>query len=273
VTHGPQYSLTQYMRGWEGGQIDMSRSAVGGDFSAVQTSPAKSSEAEAEQQEAHWRMLFQAAGIAALTVVALIPLQGLVYILWPPPITVLDYFSVFQTTPVLGFLDLDVLLILDQILIVVVLLGLYVALRRSNPSLMLIGAAAGLLGAVLMIVSREATFSMFTLSQQHASATAQAERAALEAAGQTLLTIYNGTAFSLGYFLSGLAMLLISTVMLRSALFSRFTGAAGVAAGVTGLIPANMGTLGFVLSFLSLIPLIVWLLLAGRRLLQLSSTS
>jgi hypothetical protein len=111
---------------------------------------------------------------------------------------------------------------------------------------MLIGAAAGLLGAVLMIVSREATFSMFTLSQQHASATSQAERATLEAADQTLLTVYTGTAFSLGYFLSGLAMLLISTVMLRSTLFSRLTGVAGLAAGVTGLIPANMVTLGFV---------------------------
>jgi uncharacterized protein DUF4386 len=189
--------------------------------------------------------------------------------LWPPPITVLEYFTVFQISPVLGFLDLDVVLILDQLLIVLVLLGLYVALRRSNPSLMLIGAAAGLLGATLMIVSREATFSMFTLSQQYASATSQGERTALEAAGQTLLTMYNGTSFSLGYFLSGLAMLLISMVMLRSAQFSRLTGVAGLAAGVTGLIPANMGTLGLMLSFVSLLPLIVWLFLVGRRFLKL----
>jgi hypothetical protein len=240
------------------------------EYRVLGTSPPRSTELDADEHDTDWQMLFRAAGLAALTVVALIPLQGLVYILWPPPITVLDYFSVFQTTPVLGFLDLDVLLILDQVLIVVVLLGLYVALRRSNPSLILIGAGVGLLGAVLMIVSREATFSMFTLSQQHASATSQAERAALEAAGQALLTVYNGTSFSVGYFLSGLAMLLISTVMLRSALFSRLTAVAGIGAGVTGLIPANMGTLGFVLSFVSLIPLIVWLLLVGRRLLQLA---
>ena len=250
----------------------MSRGALR-EFSVVQTSPPKSSEAEVEQHQADWLMLFQAAGIAALTVVAIIPIQGLVYILWPPPNTVRDYFTVFQTTPVLGFLDLDALLILDQVLIVVVLLGLYVALRRSNPSLMLIGAAAGMLGAVLMIVSREATFSMFTLSQLHASAISPTDQAALEAAGQTLLTMYNGTSFSVGYVLSGLALLLISTVMLRSALFSRLTALAGLAAGATGLIPANMGTLGFVLSFVSLIPLIVWLFLIGRRLLKLSSTT
>jgi len=216
-----------------------------------------------------WHTLFRLAGIAALMIVALIPVQALVYILWPPPTNVLDYFSVFQRNAVLGLLDLDLLLIVDQLLIVVVMLGLYIALRHADPSLMLVGIAAGLVGAVLMIVSREATFSMYSLSQQYAAATSAAERAALEAAGQTLLTVYNGTSFSVGYFLTGLATLLVSTVMLRSSLFSRLTGVAGIAAGVTGLVPASMGALGFVLSFLSLIPLIVWLFLVARRFLQL----
>ena len=110
-------------------------------------------------------------------------------------------------------------------------------------SLMLIGIMAGLLGATLMIVSREATLDMFSL---------------------------NGTSFSLG-FLCGLAMLLISPVMLRSAVFPRLTALSGVAAGVTALIPASMATLGFLLSVVSLLPLIVWLFLVGRRLFQLAS--
>jgi hypothetical protein len=250
----------------------MSRATLS-DFQVVNTGPPAPYEPDLERHESDWRTLFRLAGIAALTVVALIPVQALVYILWPPPITVPDYFSVFQRNPLLGFLDLDLLLIVDQLLIVVLLLGLYVALKRADPSLMLIGAAAGLLGAGLMIVSREATFSMLSLSQQYVLAGSNAERAALEAAGQALLTMYNGTSFSLGYFLSGLAMLVISAVMLRSALFSRLTGVAGVAAGITGLVPASMGTLGFVLSFLSLLPLVFWLFLVGRRFLRLSSTS
>jgi len=202
-------------------------------------------------------------------VVALIPIQALVYIVWPPPTTEVEYFDVFRSNPLLGLLDLDLLLVVDQLLIVVVLLALYVALRRVDASLMLIGAAAGLLGATLTIVSREATLSMLTLSQQYALASANAERAELEAAARTLLTIYNGTSFSLGYFLSGLGLLLMSMVMLRSALFTRLTGWAGIAAGAAGLVPATMGTLGLVLSFLSLLPLIVWLLLVGRRFLRL----
>jgi uncharacterized protein DUF4386 len=175
--------------------------------------------------------------------------------------------TLLQRNALPGLLDLDLLLI------VLVILGLYIALRHEDPSLMLVAVAAGLVGAVLMIVSREATFSMYSLSQQYAAATSDAQRATLERASQTRLTVYNGTSFSVGYFLAGLSMLLFSIVMLRSALFSRLTGVAGVAAGATGLVPASMGTVGFVVSFVSLIPLIVWLFLVGRQLLSASRTS
>jgi hypothetical protein len=218
-----------------------------------------------------WTTLYRIGGIAALGVVALVPIQAVVYILWPPPTTVVDFFSTFQSNLFLGLLDLDLLLILDELLIVAVLLALYAALRRTDQSLMLIGTTVGLIGVVLLIVSREATFSMLTLSQQYADAGSDAQRLALVAAGQMLLTVYNGTSFSLGYFLTGVAMILISTVMLRGSLFSRVTGIAGVAAGVTGLIPANMGVAGFVLSFISLVPMVVWLTLLGRRLLRLGT--
>jgi len=228
-------------------------------------------EKAADVPGADWRTLYRIAGIAAFAVVALIPIQAIVYILWPTPASVIDFFKTFQQNVVLGLLDLDLLLIVDQVLIVVVLLGLYISLRRVNPSLMLVGTAIGLLGAVLFIISREATISMLWLSQQYAAAASDVERSTLLAAGQTLLTTYNGTAFSVGYFLSGLAMAVVSIVMLRGAVFSRVTGVAGVGAGLTGLVPASFGTLGFVLSFVSLLPLVVWLALIGLRFLQLAS--
>jgi len=227
----------------------------------------------AESPGHSWASLYRVGGLAALAVVALIPIQAAVVILWPPPTTVLEYFSTFQSNPLLGLLDLDLLLIVDQLLIIAVLLALYAALRHSDPSLMLLGTALGVIGAVLFIVSREATFSMLFLSQQYGPASSEADRAALLAAGQTLLTTYNGTAFILGYCLSGVAMLLVSMVMLRGNLFSRATGIAGVLAGVTGLVPANFGTLGLALAFISLLPLMAWLALTGRRLLQTAANS
>ena len=240
---------------------------------AVEIRPPIRDQRAPQAQRSTWLGLYRMAGIAAFAVVALIPIQAVVYVLWPPPTRVVDYFSTFQQNVVLGLLDLDLMLIVDQVLIVTVLLGLYAALRQTDASLMLVGTTIGLIGAVLFIVSREATFSMLWLSQHYAVASSDADRAALVAAGQTLLTTYNGTAFGVGYFLSGLAMLLVSVVMLRSAVFSRLTGLAGVLAGVTGLVPASFGTLGFVLSFVSLLPLVVWLALIGRRFVQLGSAA
>lgn len=243
------------------------------EIQAVETRPSRPYQRSAGAHRSAWASLYRIGGIAALGIVALIPIQAIVYVLWPPPTTVVDYFTIFQMNALLGLLDLDLLLIVDQLLIVAVLLGLYAALRQTDESVMLIGTAVGLVGAVLFIVSREATLSMLSLSQQYAVAASQPERAPLVAAGQTLLTVYNGTSFSVGYFLSGLAMLIVSTVMLRGTVFGHVTGVAGVLAGVTGLVPANMGMVGLVLSFISLVPLLVWLVLVGRRLLQLGSAA
>ena len=78
-----------------------------------------------------------------------------------------------------------------------------------------------------------------------------------------------GVALAVALGVSGVAMLLTSTVMLRSSIFGPVTGWAGVIAGVTGLVPASFGTLGFILSFISLLPLLIWLASIGRRFLQL----
>jgi hypothetical protein len=243
------------------------------DNQTVSSKPEDRDHAAPELQNTPWTGLYRVAAFAAFGVVALIPVQAVVFILWPPPSTVLEYFAVFQASVFLGLLDLDLLLILDQLLIIAVLLGLYAVLRETDQSVMLLASALGIIGAVLFIVSREATISMLWLSNQYAAATSEPERAALVAAGQALLTTYNGTAFSVGYFLSGLAMLLISWIMLRGVIFSRAAGVAGVFAGATGLVPASFGTLGFVLSFVSLLPLMVWLALIGRRFFTLSRTS
>jgi hypothetical protein len=236
---------------------------------AVETRPPIGSQRGASSAASSWIGVYRMAGVAAFAVVALVPIQALLFIVWPPPTRVVDYFSTFQQNVLLGLVDLDLLLIVDQLLMVVVLLGLYAALRQTDPSLMLVGVTVGLIGASLFIVSREATVSMLLLSQQYAVATSDAERATLIAAGQTLLTTYNGTAFAVGYFLSGLAMLLVSAVMLRGKVFRHLTGLAGLLAGVTGLVPASFGTVGLVLSFISLLPLVVWLALIGQRFVRL----
>jgi hypothetical protein len=93
----------------------------------------------------------------------------------------------------------------------------------------------------------------------------------LLAAGQALLVTWQGTAFAVGYILSGAALLIISVVMRRSTTFSKVTGYVGIVAGAAALVPANAGTVGLVLSLVSLVPLVVWLALVARQLFQLGA--
>jgi hypothetical protein len=57
-------------------------------------------------------------------------------------------------------------------------------------------------------------------------------------------------------------------VMMRSDIFSKLTAWLGLAAGILMIIPPNFGIAGLVISFISLIPTIGWLILLGRQFLS-----
>ncbi len=138
-----------------------------------------------------------------------------------------------------------------------------------NKSYMTIALVIGLVGTTLFFASREATFDMLSLSNQYAAASADTERAMLLAAGQTVLAIYNGTAFDLSYIFGGVVILIFSVVMLQSNVFSKATAYVGIMMGILMLVPPTVGTIGLVLSLLSLVPTLIWLILIARRLAQL----
>jgi hypothetical protein len=197
-----------------------------------------------------------------------IPIQIIIFVAWPPPSAVIGWFTLFQNNRLLGLLDMDLLLIVDQVLIGLVLLALYVALRRANQSWTAIALVAGLVGIAAYFAST-AAFEMLSLSDQYVTATTEAERSMLLAAGQTMLAIYQGTAFDMGYVLEGIALLIIAVVMLRSALFGKKTAYVGILMGVMSLVPPTAGTMGLLFSLGSLAPLEIWDILIARRLFQL----
>src|SRR4051794_38181249 len=71
-----------------------------------------------------WSTLYRVGGVAALAVVALIPIQGTVYVLNPPPSTVAEYFALFTRSLLQGLLALDLLLLVDYALLLLVYLAL-----------------------------------------------------------------------------------------------------------------------------------------------------
>jgi hypothetical protein len=228
----------------------------------------------AETTASAWKPLYRVAGAAALLMVAFIPIQSIVFVVWPPPSTVIGWFTLFQHNGLLGLLDMDLLLIVDQVLMGLVLLALYAALRRASPSLMAIALTAGLVGIAAYIASSTA-FNMLSLSSQYAVATTvattAAQRAMFEASGQATLAIWQGTAFDVSYVLEGVALLIIAVVMLRSNTFSKATASVGILMGGVMLVPPTVGTIGLLFSLGSLVPLEIWLILIARRLFQLGS--
>ncbi|WP_081684173.1 DUF4386 family protein [Granulicoccus phenolivorans] len=210
-----------------------------------------------------WRGMIRLASISAIVVACLIPLQAAVFLLSPPPSTVLGFFDLFQRNPGLGLLDLDLLLTLDYLVMLPLYLALYLIIRHRAPSAALLAVLLGLFSVLLFLVTREATFSMWILSDQyqHADPTQQA---ALLASGQSLLTWYNGGTFGLSYVLGAISTLLFSAALLRHRIFGRAPGVVGLITGVTMLVPANVGMVGLVVAMLSLIPTMLWLILLAR---------
>jgi hypothetical protein len=159
-------------------------------------------------------------------------------------------------------------MLFDQVLMIPIILALYVALRRSNQSLMAIGSVMACIAIAAYYASRDATFAMLALSQQYAAASTEAQRAVYLAAGQAMLASYNGTAFHLSYNLGQIAGIIISAVMLGNPLFGKVAAYAGILGNLIGFglyIPA----VGIYISLFSVVGLWIWYLLIARRFWQL----
>lgn len=218
---------------------------------------------------ATWKSLYALGGAAAAAVLALIPIQAAAFVVWPPPPTVQEFFALFDRNAIAGLLALDGLLMVSWILSGVMFIGLYAALKRANESLMALAISAELI-ALGMYFSSNTAFSMLSLSQQYNAATADAERTVLLAAGQAMLALYTGTAFNVSYLLSGAAALIAAAVMLRSGTFSKAAAYVGILYGALQVIPPTAGSVGMVVSLLSLAPMVIWLILIARTLFRVN---
>jgi hypothetical protein len=217
-----------------------------------------------------WQGLVRLGAAAATFVVVMIPLQAAVFILSPPPRTVEGFFALFQESPMLGLLDLDILLTLDYLVMIPFYMALYVVVRRVAPAWGLLALVIGLFSLALFVVSREATFSMWMLSDQYAAATSDTDKAALLAAGTTLLTLYNGGTFATSYVLGAISTLVFSAMMIRHHIFGRLPGLVGALTGLTMLVPANAGRVGLTIAMASLLPTAAWLILLIPNLLRVA---
>jgi len=221
-----------------------------------------------ETADPRWKGLYKASGAAALTMLVLMVIQIIIFIAWPPPGTVDAYFTLFQNNWLLGLLSLDLLYIANNVLMILIYLALYAALKRASESSMAIALALGLVGIAAYFASNTA-FEMLSLSNQYAAATTEAQSTMFLGAGQAMLEIYKGTAFAVYYVLNAAALLIFAAVMLRSNIFSKVTAYIGILAGVLMIIPSTAGTLGLYFALASLVPWAIFSVLIARRFFQL----
>lgn len=213
-----------------------------------------------------WTSLHRVAAGAAWASAVFLPVQVAVFLIWPPPLegTAADWFDLFERHPWVGLLDLDLLLVADNVLLAVLLLALWVLLRRGHESLMAVATALGLLGVVCYVTTNPAV-GMLRLSRDHAAATNETERTVALAAGETLLSTWQGTAFHVGYLCGSLAGILIGVAMLRSDAFGRTAGAMAVLGNSIGL-GLYVPVVGVYISVFSVLFLEIWYVLVARRL-------
>lgn len=231
----------------------------------LETSPAASA-------ASNWRGVYVTGAIAALVIVALMPVQLIVFVVWPPPDAVIEWFELFQDNWFLGLLSLDLLYLFSNVLLGLVYLALYLKLRDSNPSATIIGLTLGMLGIAAYFASNVG-FEMWEISNGYAAAATAEEQAGFLAAGEATLANYVGTTFVAYYLLNAVALLVFAAVMLKSSIFSRVTAYMGLLAGLLMVVPSTFGTAGLIFSVASLVPWAAFSVLVARRLLLISEVT
>jgi len=145
------------------------------------------------------------------------------------PVKALDWFAFLHVHPILGFTFLNGFDMVNFVLAGVVFLVLYAVLKRTDQVFMIL-AVAFMLVAIVVYIKSNPALPMLRLSGRYAAATTDAQRAALVSAGEALLASKNvgSTGQNVAFVFFHVAGLILSLVMLRSAIFSKRTAWLGI---------------------------------------------
>ncbi|TLN09508.1 hypothetical protein FDZ74_11820, partial [bacterium] len=131
-----------------------------------------------EPADPRWNGLYRTAIAAIVAMLAIMLAQMVVFILWPPPETVEDFFALFQRSELLGLLSMDLLYLANNTVLILIYLALYAALHCTAESAALIALVFGLVGVAAYFASNTG-FEMLAVSRQYAAATSEAQRSGL----------------------------------------------------------------------------------------------
>ena len=215
-----------------------------------------------------WAPLFRWSAYLSAIMLLFIPVQIVIFAVYPPPETVEGFFQLYRENWFLGLLNFDFIYILNNVILILIYLSLAVCLFRENQAFSLTALILGVVGIACYFPTNP-TFEMLTLSHSYWNSLPEAQSQYL-AAGETLLVCYKGTAFDVYYVLNAIALLLFSEAIYKSPRFSKSMGIWGLVSGILMIVPSSAGIIGMIFSLLSLVPWVVFLFMLSKKLYKLS---
>jgi hypothetical protein len=191
-----------------------------------------------------------------------------------PPETIEQTFSILRENRLNGLLRLDILTVFVMPLYYLLFYSLYIALNKTDHALVTISIIFAFAGLTLFLAT-PSVFSYLYLSDKFSAAITELQKNQLLAAGESLLAsdMWHGTGARVGGLLLQTGALIISVVMLRSNVFSRFTALTGITSHGLDLLHIIIGffipSLGNALMFIAGPLYLLWFPLVGLRLYKL----
>jgi len=195
----------------------------------------------------------------------------------PEEVTIVNWLELFQDNWFLGLRNLGLINMIAVVLLIPTFVALFGALRADHEPWAALALVISVAGAAVYLAGNTG-LPMLALSRQYAAAATEAQRAAIEAAGQAMLAL--GESHTPGTFVAFLLIesggLLNSWLMLRSEYFARATAVAGLFGNgmlltfefVSAFVPALFAMSLFIALAGGLLSL-AWYVLIGRDLLRL----
>lgn len=205
------------------------------------------------QQTDYKITLYRAGIIAAAFMVTMIPVQIAFYLIWPHPTNTVDWFTLFNNNWIVGLVSFDFLYMLSMIASIFLYIALFFALFETQKSLSLFAFIIGLIGLAIYFPSNT-SIEMLSISKQYLNASTEYDKGLFIASGNTLISIWKGTAYSVYYVLNGIALILFFLAMIKDNKFRKSTSYIGLISGLLMTVPATAGIIGMTMALLSLLP-------------------
>jgi hypothetical protein len=200
---------------------------------------------------------------AAVAMLIIIPVQIIIFVLSPHPDSIQGWLDLFGNNWILGVIHFDGLYIINNIILAVLYVALFILLYEEHQTLMILALLFGLLGIVSYFSSNKAV-EMFFLSKEYWGGTSGLPDEVFFASVQNFLLSWRGTAFDIYYVLNGITLFLISFAMVKSQFFTTRVAVIGFISAFLMIIPSNFGTIGLICSLLSLIPWYIFTIMMAK---------